>query len=67
MLELDDALLARAKILTGHEDIATLMHEALTVLIQRESARRLALLGGTEPQLRLPPRDTEPEVPPSSE
>jgi Arc/MetJ family transcription regulator len=56
-LELDDALVARAKFLTGHDNTAALVHEALTVLIeQRESARRLARLGGTEPQLRRPPR-----------
>jgi Bacterial antitoxin of type II TA system, VapB len=55
-LEIDVELVARAKFLTGHDDIAALVHEALTVLIERESARRLALLGGTEPKLRRPPR-----------
>jgi Arc/MetJ family transcription regulator len=55
-LELDDALVARAKFLTGHDDTAALVHEALTVLVERESARRLARLGGNEPQLRRPPR-----------
>ena len=56
MLELDDALVARAKFLTGQSDMAALVHEALTALIERESARRLARLGATEPELRLPPR-----------
>ena len=55
-LEFDDALVARAKFLTGNDDIATLVHDALTALIERESARRLALLGGSEPELGLPPR-----------
>jgi hypothetical protein len=55
-LDLDDALLARAKFLTGHDDIAVLVHEALTALAERESARRLARLGGTEPELGLPLR-----------
>src|SRR5215213_11853502 len=55
-LDLDDALVAKAKFLTGHDDIAKIVHEALAALVQRESARRLALRGGTEPILRLAPR-----------
>ena len=55
-LELDDALVASAKSLTGNEDIAVLVHEALRALVERESARRLAHRGGTEPELGLPPR-----------
>jgi hypothetical protein len=42
-LELDDELVVKAKFLTGHDDIAALVHEALTILIERESPRRLAL------------------------
>jgi len=64
-LELDDKLLVRAKSLTGH-DVAALVDEALTALVERESARRLALLGGTEPDSR-PPRLHDDEIPPSSE
>jgi Arc/MetJ family transcription regulator len=56
MLELDDALVARAKFLTGHSDIGALVHEALTALVARESARQLAQLGGTEPKLKRTPR-----------
>ncbi|CAN5528318.1 hypothetical protein BH24DEI1_BH24DEI1_19590 [soil metagenome] len=38
-----------------------LIHEGLRALIERESARRLARLGGSEPQLqRLPRRRSEP-------
>jgi len=55
-LKLDDALVTKAKFLTGHDDIAKIVHEALTALVQRESARRLALQGGIEPELRLAPR-----------
>jgi Arc/MetJ family transcription regulator len=55
-LKLDDALVARAKLLTGNDDITALVREALTALIERESARQLARLGGTEPELGLPPR-----------
>lgn len=55
-LALDDDLLARAQALTGVSEKATLVREALRALIQRESAKRLALLGGTEPQLKTVPR-----------
>ena len=55
-LEPDDALVARAKFLTGHDDISRIVHEALSMLIERESARPLARLGGTEPEMGLPPR-----------
>ena len=53
---LDDELLKRAQELTGTTDRTSLLREALTALIQREAARRLAKLGGTEPQLEAPPR-----------
>lgn len=55
-LNLDDALLEKAGRLTGIEERTALLHEGLRALIARESARRLARLGGTEPQLELPPR-----------
>jgi Arc/MetJ family transcription regulator len=50
-LALDDDLLADAQRLTGTMEKTALVREALTALIERESARRLALLGGAEPQL----------------
>ncbi len=49
---LDDALIKKAKAVTGLHEKAALLREALKALIERESARRLALLGGTEPQLK---------------
>ena len=55
-LNLDDALLAEAGRLTGLTERTALIHEGLRALIARESARRLARLGGTEPQLRSIPR-----------
>jgi Arc/MetJ family transcription regulator len=55
-LALDDDLLAKAQALTGVTEKAALVREALCALIQRESAKRLALLGGTEPQLQDVPR-----------
>lgn len=60
-LALDDDLLAKAQALTGVTEKATLVREALCALIQRESAKRLALLGGSEPQLEnVPRRQSEP-------
>ena len=55
-LALDDELLAKAQALTGMTEKSALVKEALRALIQRESARRLALLGGSEPQLTDIPR-----------
>jgi Arc/MetJ family transcription regulator len=55
-LALDDDLLAKAQALTGVTEKAALVREALCALIQRESAKRLALLGGSEPQLQDVPR-----------
>jgi Arc/MetJ family transcription regulator len=58
-LALDDDLLAKAQALTGVSEKTALIREALRALIQRESAKRLALLGGSEPQLEnLPRRQT---------
>ncbi len=55
-LALDDALVAEAQRLTGTREKSALVREALRALIQRESARRLARLGGTEPGLTEIPR-----------
>jgi Arc/MetJ family transcription regulator len=55
-LILDDALLERARTLTGITEKTALIHAALRELIAREAARRLAALAGTEPDLRAPPR-----------
>lgn len=55
-LALDDELMARAQELTGHAEKSTLVREALKALIERESARRLARLGGSQPQLKPIPR-----------
>jgi Arc/MetJ family transcription regulator len=60
-IALDDDLIAKAETLTGLSEKAALVREALRALIQRESAKRLALLGGTEPQLQaIPRRQSEP-------
>jgi Arc/MetJ family transcription regulator len=51
-LNLDDALLEEARKLSGLEERTALIHDGLRALIARESARRLARLGGTEPKMR---------------
>jgi Arc/MetJ family transcription regulator len=48
---LDDELVAKAMVYTGVSDLSLLLNGALIALIERESARRLARLGGTEPGL----------------
>jgi Arc/MetJ family transcription regulator len=55
-LALDDELLAKAQAFTGLREKSAVVREALKALIERESARRLARLGGTEPDLAAPPR-----------
>ncbi len=55
-LTLDDDLLAAARDLTGLRPASAIVRVALTALVERESARRLARLGGSEPGLRGPPR-----------
>lgn len=55
-ITLDDTLLERAAQLAGAMDRTALVHEGLRALIQRESARRLARLGGTQKALRVPAR-----------
>ncbi len=54
-LSLDDDLLAVAERYTGLKKKSALVHEALRALIERESARQLAALGGSEPALNLSP------------
>jgi Arc/MetJ family transcription regulator len=49
-------LMDRARELTGIEEKTELVHAGLQALIARESAARLAALGGTEPKLRAIPR-----------
>lgn len=60
-LALDDDLVAEAQRLTGTREKTALVREALRALIQRESAHRLARLGGSEPALtEVPRRRAEP-------
>ena len=55
-LNIDDKLLEEAQQLTGLSEKVALVREGLRALIERESARRLANLGGSEPQLKPVPR-----------
>jgi len=51
-LNIDDDLYAKAVELTGVHEKTALLRESLKALIERESALRLSLLGGSEPDLR---------------
>jgi Arc/MetJ family transcription regulator len=53
---LDDDLVRTAQEFTGVIEKTALLREALRALIERESARRLASLGGTMPELKKIPR-----------
>jgi Arc/MetJ family transcription regulator len=53
---LDDGLMAKAQEYTGLTERSALLREALTALVQREAARRLAKLGGSQPNLKPIPR-----------
>lgn len=55
-LTFNDEIFAKAQELTGITERGALINEALRSLIQREAARRLSLLGGTEARLQVPPR-----------
>ena len=53
---LDDELVAKAQAYTGLRQKSALFRKALKALVERESARRLAQLGGSEPELSAPQR-----------
>lgn len=53
---LDDELIEKARGITGLREKTALVHEGLRALIARESARRLAALGGSQRGLRAVPR-----------
>lgn len=55
-LNIDDELLLRAQQLTGIKEKTAIVRSGLEALIARESARRLAKLGGTDPELKDIPR-----------
>jgi Arc/MetJ family transcription regulator len=55
-LILDDALVEKARKLSGFKEKTAVVHAGLEALIARESARRLAALGASETRLRAPRR-----------
>jgi Arc/MetJ family transcription regulator len=55
-INIDDDLLAKAAKLTGPMEKSAMVREGLKALIERESARRLARLGGTQAKLEAAPR-----------
>ncbi len=55
-VSLDDDLIADAEAYTGIKEKSALIREALKALVQREAAHRLALLGGSQPDLVAAPR-----------
>ena len=55
-LNIDDDLLSEAQRLTGLTEKTAVVRAGLRALIEIESARRLARLGGTEPRLESIPR-----------
>jgi hypothetical protein len=59
LVQLDESLLEKAQQLSGLKENALLFQEALLALIQRESARCLAEMGGTSPELESVPRRQE--------
>lgn len=65
-VNLNEDLLSEAQRMTGIEERTALIHAGLKVLIERESARRLARLGGSEPQLEpVTRRRSEPDSDPA--
>ena len=62
-ITLDDELVKRAKELTGVDETSALIRTALTALVRREAARRLAAMGGAFPDIqyvrRQRPEDPE--------
>ena len=61
-LNIEDKLLDQAAKLTGVEEKTALVRLGLEALIARESAKRLALLGGTEKNMKKIPRRRVGEV-----
>lgn len=59
---IDDVLLSQAREYTGVEETAALVRLALKSLVEREAARRLAALGGSDPDAWAPNRHRDDET-----
>ncbi len=55
-INLDEQLVKEAQRVTGIQERTALIHDGLRALIARESARRLARLGASDPRAAAPPR-----------
>jgi Arc/MetJ family transcription regulator len=55
-MDIDEELIRKAQELTGITQRAAVLRAGLTALIERESARKLARMGGSEPALKRPHR-----------
>ncbi|NEI74547.1 type II toxin-antitoxin system VapB family antitoxin [Rhizobium lusitanum] len=55
-INLDDALLEKARVLTGTKETTALLRQALETLVRVETGRRLIALGGTMPDAEAAPR-----------
>ncbi|HUP44183.1 MAG TPA: type II toxin-antitoxin system VapB family antitoxin [Thermoanaerobaculia bacterium] len=55
-INLDERLIEEAQRLTGTRERTAVIHEGLRALIARESARRLARLGGSDRKAKAAPR-----------
>lgn len=60
-IALDDDLVAKAQAYTGLTEKTALVREALRALIEREAARRLSKLGGSQPGFKAAPRRRPPD------
>ncbi len=55
-IAIDDELFAKAQEFAGVTEKSAVMREALKAFVEREAARRLARMGGTQPNAKAPPR-----------
>lgn len=55
-IAIDDALFAKAQEYAGVTEKSAVIKEALKAFVEREAARRLARMGGTQPGAKAPPR-----------
>jgi Arc/MetJ family transcription regulator len=55
-IAIDDELFAKAQQFVGVTDESAVVREALKALVEREAARRLARMGSTQPDAKVPPR-----------
>lgn len=55
-IAIDDELFAKAQEFAGVREKSAVVREALKAFVEREAARRLARIGGVEPNVKAPPR-----------